>query len=427
MKPVAFFRTPEVMRLVARAARCAATPVSLHVFEEGKEGLRVGGVGACEACWRVSRPQGGNAACRGSRETAARDAHRTGTPTPFICHMGFACVIAEPLPGFSLTFGPYCPAEESRSLEADASEGFEKLGASPDDGFLESLDQVSILPAATVPGIMGWTLETLDALWSQAEDPDKGLQPLVQLGQDDSESGPAFGEAVSTEKRKHPRPHPTPPDPYQAAPIAAALAGGQQGQALALVRAVLSEASRDRRAAIGVRRARMLALAAAVLEAAERSELNPETCWARFTDLLDTVRRARTDAELVDAVMGILGILKRKAVREAAVAPGFPELSALVLEHLVDGITLNEVAAKLGQHPTAITHRLQRKFGMSYSEYVGRLRIDKAKELLRRTRLSVTEVGRRVGIGDTSNFVKLFRKFEAVTPVKYREQFGRKH
>jgi len=101
-------------------------------------------------------------------------------------------------------------------------------------------------------------------------------------------------------------------------------------------------------------------------------------------------------------------------------------LNRLVMSRLPGKITLNEIAAELGQHPTAITHRLQRKFGMSFSEYVGRIRIDKAKELLRRTRLGAGEIARRVGTSDASNFSKLFRKLEGMSPLEYRKLFGGK-
>jgi AraC-like DNA-binding protein len=175
-----------------------------------------------------------------------------------------------------------------------------------------------------------------------------------------------------------------------------------------------------------VKRARAAALVCAVIEAAERAAVDTTTCRARLPRLLDEVEQGRTDMQLADAVMRLLSILKRKAARDVAKTEGYAELNAILLPRIADSVTLNEVAAKLGQHPTAITHRLQRKFGMSYSEYLGRLRIDKAKELLRRTRLTVTEVARRVGINDTSNFARLFQKFEAMSPLKYREQFGRK-
>jgi len=68
---------------------------------------------------------------------------------------------------------------------------------------------------------------------------------------------------------------------------------------------------------------------------------------------------------------------------------------------------------------------LRRKFGMSFSEYVNRLRIDRAKDLLRRTQLNATQIAQRLGISDQSNFGKLFKRFEGITPLEYRERFGK--
>jgi AraC-like DNA-binding protein len=329
--------------------------------------------------------------------------------------MGFAGIAASPLPdvapGFMLTFGPYCPAEEPRSLETDALNGLAQLHANSDEDFSASLKEVPIVPAATVPGIAEWTIESLRWLWRQLQG-ERKAEPVPEP------------PALKPVRRK--KPHGPSPDTYQAAPVAAALAGGSQNRARALVRSALSESRSAARAKIAVKRARTVALVASVLEAAERSETGAGACWERFPTFLDAVRQARGDLQLTDAAMDVLSILKRRAAREVGETEGYAQLNRILMERLPEGITLNEVAAQLGQHPTAITHRLQRKFGLSFSEYVGRLRIDKAKELLRRTRLSVTEVARRVGIADVSNFGKLFQKFEAMPPLKYREQFGRK-
>jgi AraC-like DNA-binding protein/ligand-binding sensor protein len=415
MKPLPFFRTPEVVRLLARAARCTTTPLSLHVFERGREGLRVLSFGHCAACRYVAQRPRGNAACRTSREAAGAEALRLASPVPFFCHMGFADIAVSPLPdvapGFMLTFGPYCPAEEPRSLEADALNGLTQLDACADEDFSAALKEVPIVPAATVPGVAEWTIESLRWLWHQLQG-ERKAEPIPEP------------PALKTVRRK--RSHVPLPDTYQAAPIAAALAGGSQNRARALVRSGLSESRSAARAKIAVKRARAVALVAAVLEAAERSETGAAACWERFPTFLGAVGQARGDLQLTDAAMDVLSILKRRAAREVAETEGYTELNRMLMARLTEGITLNEVAAQLGQHPTAITHRLQRKFGLSFSEYVGRLRIDRAKELLRRTRLSVTEVARRVGITDVSNFGKLFQKFEAMAPRKYRDQFGRK-
>jgi AraC family transcriptional regulator len=48
------------------------------------------------------------------------------------------------------------------------------------------------------------------------------------------------------------------------------------------------------------------------------------------------------------------------------------------------------------------------------------LRIDHAKELLRRTQLSVTEVALRVGYGSSQTLAREFRKEVGVSPTQYR-------
>lgn len=417
MKPSTFLNELETKRLLERAARGAAAPLAIH-FQGGEDQeLRIAGYGRCEACRHVQKIPEGRAACREARVVAAGTAARLSKPAPFICPLGFACITASALPdpalGFILTLGPYCPIEGAPALEYDAVKGLKSLsGREPPDDFRGDLLDIRTVPASAVSATMEWTLEALALIWQdrQAPPPEPEMDPV---------------KAPARRKRRTPI-----PEPYQAASIAAALAGGKSGQARTLILTALSESRSSERVRIAVRRARTVAVAAAVLEAAERAGMNTSSCWERFTNLRGQVREARTDLQLASAAMALLAPLKRKAAVGKAVAreEDYAELSQMVLEHLhlVKEITLDKVAARLGQKPSAITHRLQRKFGMSYSEYVGRLRVDKAKELLRRTRLSATEVARRVGIGDPGNFAKLFRKFEAMTPLEYRKRFGRK-
>ena len=97
--------------------------------------------------------------------------------------------------------------------------------------------------------------------------------------------------------------------------------------------------------------------------------------------------------------------------------------NTILKDKLQEGITLDEVAAIMNCAPSTITKRLQRNFDMSWSEYIGRLRIEKAKDLLRRTKLTHTTIAKRIGIPDQSNFAKVFRKFEGLSPSEYRENY----
>jgi two-component system response regulator YesN len=165
-------------------------------------------------------------------------------------------------------------------------------------------------------------------------------------------------------------------------------------------------------------------LVAAALEASERAGLDTVKAWDRFGSFVEACRGSGDNGAFGRAVLRILNTVKKAAKGRNGELP-YAELNALLLDGLEEGVTLADVAAALGVHPTAVTHRLQRKFGMSFSEYQGRIRVDTAKELLRKGKLSVVDVARRVGLNDGSNFSKLFRKHEGMTPTAYRKRFGK--
>lgn len=420
MKPLTFFHSPPVIRALERAARCAAMPLSVHYVARHEEGTSVFRSGQCAVCKAVSGLPHGAQACRASRTQGAVSAMERGTAAAFVCHMGFGCVSAHALPdaapGFVLTLGPFCPAEEPRALETAVRRGFEELDAAPEDDLTETLSDIRIVPSSAVPELAHWTVDVLAELWRAAD---------VQAVDDATDEPPYLDELAAQGKRRGRSPFPT---PYHANDIAAALLGNDQDRARALVRSVLAESgSGGKRWGIGARRARMLAMAAAVVEACAQAKGAPARPWDRFEVFLKAVQAARSDDQLLAASMQFLGGIKRAAKREAPAVPhDLDELNRRIAARLPGKVTLKEVAAELGQHPTAITHRLQRRLGVSFSEYVGRMRVDAAKDLLRRTRLGAGEVARRVGARDASNFSKLFRKFAGMSPLEYRKQFGRK-
>ena len=57
-------------------------------------------------------------------------------------------------------------------------------------------------------------------------------------------------------------------------------------------------------------------------------------------------------------------------------------------------------------------------------EYLIRLRLTRAKELLRATDLPVSEIAYRVGMENTSYFISVFRAREGATPQQYRRRWS---
>ena len=408
-----FFTSTDAQRTLERAATVAGTPVSLHTMDNDREGERLTGCGhAAAACIHVQRLPWGRQACLRSREKAGAAALRRAQPVPFLCHMGFSCVtVAAPSTDSEtccLTFGPFCPSEAPGSLERDALAGLQALSQSPVEELPFELTDIATVSAQAIPEIAEWTAETLKKLTALP------AEPTVAPTESKVPVRPPRKGATRTELR----------DPYQASAIAGALAGGNQVAARELVKGMIADTTGAKRRRLAVQRARTVAIVSTVLEAAERSGLATKICWERFPTFEQATRGAKNPVELSAAAMTVLGTLKRQAVRSDD-PKKFVQLDKILRERLCDGVTLAHMAELLQQRPSSITRRLQRNFGMSYSEYVGRMRVDKSKELLRRTNLKMLEVARRVGIDDAANFSKLFRKHEGMSPTEYRRRFAR--
>ena len=82
--------------------------------------------------------------------------------------------------------------------------------------------------------------------------------------------------------------------------------------------------------------------------------------------------------------------------------------------------TMSTLAAQLGVSPRTLIRRFKSATGVSIGQYLQQRRLDEAQALLRRTNLSITEVGVAVGLSDASHFSRMFREQTGVTPSAFR-------
>ena len=59
--------------------------------------------------------------------------------------------------------------------------------------------------------------------------------------------------------------------------------------------------------------------------------------------------------------------------------------------------------------------------GYSPIEYLRRLRVERARQLLADVDLSIKEIAQRCGFDDAYHFSKTFRQIDGLPPTKYRE------
>jgi len=89
-------------------------------------------------------------------------------------------------------------------------------------------------------------------------------------------------------------------------------------------------------------------------------------------------------------------------------------------EHLAEITPLTALAALVDLSPFHFTRAFKQSFGLPPHRYLSYRRIEHAKALLADPRISVTQVGSRLGFSDTSSFSMSFRKHTGLTPTAYR-------
>lgn len=85
-------------------------------------------------------------------------------------------------------------------------------------------------------------------------------------------------------------------------------------------------------------------------------------------------------------------------------------------DHYCEKITLEEVAASVYMSSNYFSSYFRKVTGISFSEYVTRIRISHARELLRDTDKSVTEIAMECGFHNISNFYRLYKKHVGKPP-----------
>ena len=103
----------------------------------------------------------------------------------------------------------------------------------------------------------------------------------------------------------------------------------------------------------------------------------------------------------------------------------------LYLHHILDyihknyfnDISISDIAAANNIDRTYVFKLFQKYMNLSPSQYLQHYRLDKACVLLRKSSLSITNIGYAVGFQYSTYFTKLFTEYMGMTPSEYRKGF----
>lgn len=97
-------------------------------------------------------------------------------------------------------------------------------------------------------------------------------------------------------------------------------------------------------------------------------------------------------------------------------------ITEYIENHYTEPLTLNALASVSHGSPYHLHRVFKRITGQTPVQYIQAKRINKAQKLLKSTHLTVTQIGRQVGIANPAYFISVFRKYTGCTPAHYRER-----
>lgn len=85
-------------------------------------------------------------------------------------------------------------------------------------------------------------------------------------------------------------------------------------------------------------------------------------------------------------------------------------------------ITLSNICVSGGMGKNKCTELFKKYINMSPIDYLRYYRIEKSKELLRRTKMAITEIAYTTGFSGASYYAETFRKYMGCSPMQFREK-----
>jgi len=146
---------------------------------------------------------------------------------------------------------------------------------------------------------------------------------------------------------------------------------------------------------------------------------------ATASALSNEVRRARTRSVEV-SVDALCLTLVSQLIRKGEGSPASPttawvsELVAFLKRNFRGHLSVNDLASKFELHPSYLGRVFKREMQLSVMEYVRKLRVEHASNLLSSTDMALSEISDVCAFADQAHFTRVFKSVVGTTPRAYR-------
>ncbi|WP_165972031.1 helix-turn-helix domain-containing protein [Paenibacillus piri] len=153
--------------------------------------------------------------------------------------------------------------------------------------------------------------------------------------------------------------------------------------------------------------------------------IKPGLVWD--SDRLDPIRlyaecgtSSRMKEELIRAYSEVCRYLKSD--RRPSTFQQVRQIEEFIQKRFGEGdLSLISIGEAFAMNPNYVSSFFKKHTGQNLVDYIAKIRVQEAKNLLQTTSLTVTQIAEKVGYANDVGFARMFKKLEGITPGKYRE------
>ena len=177
-----------------------------------------------------------------------------------------------------------------------------------------------------------------------------------------------------------------------------------------------------------VLRCRMYSIMNMLLNVLREIEPNVNADLYENGQLVQQLMTVRTMQELEDAVSHILSQLRQQHEAEPLQrGQRLDKVEQYIIAHYHDPLlSVQQVADHFEMSLPYLSREFKNTRGMGVLTYINRYRITRAKELLvHNPQMTVAEVAEAVGYNSSQTLIRIFKRYESITPGQYRSELVR--
>ena len=158
--------------------------------------------------------------------------------------------------------------------------------------------------------------------------------------------------------------------------------------------------------------------------AAIEGGLPPDEAYDISEAMLQRLENAKTIKELHDimeltAVIFAHEVQKNKFKKSSYV---LEQCKNYISRNIFSRIYLKEMAEYVGMNPSYLSRFFSEKEGVVLQQYIQREKVRTACNLLKYSERSVADIAQYMGFQSQSSFSRVFKRWQAMTPLEYRNQ-----